>query len=63
MRCAVRGFGHTVEVRHEPRQIFEATPEAVDVGDRDFQPNRFPDMHAALAAEGGLRAIGLGIAR
>ena len=37
VRCAVRRFRHPVEVRHEPRQILEATPERVDVGDRDLQ--------------------------
>ena len=31
--CRPGALGHTVEVRHELRQILEATPEAVDVGD------------------------------
>ena len=62
MRRAVGAFCHAVEVRHELRQILEPTPEPVDVCDRDLQPNRFPNMDAAIAAEGGLRAVGLDIA-
>jgi hypothetical protein len=62
MRCAVEGLCDPVEVRHKPRQIVEATPEAVDLCDRDLQLDRFSNMHAALAAEGRLRAVGLMIA-
>ncbi len=47
---AVSEFGHTVEVGHESRQVLEAPPEAVDLGDRHFQPNRFADVDAAVAA-------------
>ena len=32
-----------VEVGHELRQILEATPEAVDVGDRYFQRESIPE--------------------
>ena len=32
------------------------------VCDGHFQPNRFADMHTALAPEGGRRAVGLDIA-
>ena len=53
---------HPVEVRHELRQIVEATPEAVDVGDRHFQANRLPNMNAALAAEGRTCGVGLCVA-
>ena len=51
---------HTVEVRHEPRQVLEATPEPVDVGERHLESNRFAHVHATLSAEGSPGVVGLG---
>ncbi len=61
MRSAVGGFRDPVDVRHEARQILEAPPESIDVGDRDLQADRFPHMHAAPTAESRLRGLRLAI--
>ncbi len=60
VRSAVRILCHTVEVRHEPRQVLEATPEPVDLGERDLKSNRFAHMDATRSAEGSLGVVGLG---
>ena len=62
MRLAVGRGRHPVEVRHELRQIVEASPETVGVGDRHFQANRLPNMNSALAAEGRTCGVGLCVA-
>ncbi len=46
---------HVVELR----QLFEATPEAVDLTDGHLEPNGFPHVDAAIAAEGAPRTVGL----
>jgi hypothetical protein len=62
MRCAIRHFGHTVEVRHESRQVLQATPERVGGGERHFEPNRFADVHATISTECTPGVVGLGVA-
>jgi hypothetical protein len=52
-------FRDAVEMRHEPREVFQATPEAPDIGDGPFHSNCLADMHSASAAKRRLRVVGL----
>ena len=44
-------FSHAVEMAHESRKVFEPSPEGIDLMDRQLQPDRFADMHTAIAAQ------------
>ena len=44
-------FSHAVEMAHEARKVFEPSPEGINLMDRQLQPDRFADMHTAIAAQ------------
>lgn len=53
---------HAVEVCHELRQVVEASPETVGVGDRDFEANGLPDMKSTVSAEARTCPVSLCVA-